>query len=141
MAAKQILYRQRYEKYRYFEPNGKQNEFLQLDSFIRIFSAGNGVGKSALMVNVIANLTAPINHTNKWFKGMGNIRRPNRGRIVSTSTNIQQNIVPELKKWLPQGRFTAEKRGIRDDDFLGLALLLRRAPQKHNRVGLLCYRG
>lgn len=111
MAAKMLALRQRNEKYRFFEPNGKQNEYLALDSFIRIFSAGNGVGKSALMVNVIANLVASERHTNKWFPVYKGVRRPNRGRIVSTNTNIQANIVPELKKWLPRGKYTAEKRG------------------------------
>lgn len=111
MAAKLLLYRERHEKYRTFVPNGKQNEFIQLDSFIRIFSAGNGVGKSALMVNVIANLTAPPRHTNQWFTTYRDFKRPNRGRIVSTNTNIQQNIIPELKKWLPAGKWSCEKRG------------------------------
>lgn len=111
MAAKMLAMRQRNEKYRFFEPNGKQNEFISLDSFIRIFSAGNGVGKSALMVNVIANLTASTRHISPWFKNFTGFKTPNRGRIVSTNTNIQANIVPELKKWLPAGKFIAEKRG------------------------------
>lgn len=110
-AAKTLAYRRKNEKYRYFEPNGKQNEFLGLSTFIKIFSAANGVGKTALMINCIANLVTPIKHNNPYFKNYANFKKPNRGRIVSTKTNIEANIVPELKKWLPQGKYTTIKSG------------------------------
>lgn len=99
------------EKYRYFIPNGKVNEYLQQTDFIRIFSAANGVGKTAVACNIIANLTCSI--YNNFFKisFFENFKKPNRGRIVSTGTNISENIVPELKKWLPKGQYTTSKGG------------------------------
>jgi len=94
------------ERHRYFTPNGKQEEFIQLNDFIRIFSAGNGVGKTALMCNIIASYANPGH--NKYF----NIeKRKTRGRIVSTKTNIQENIIPELQKWLFKGQYKTEKAG------------------------------
>ena len=32
-----------------------------------------------------------------------------RGRIVSSPTNIEKNIIPELEDWFPQGRYKATK--------------------------------
>lgn len=93
------------------------NEFLKLESFVRIFSAANGVGKTAAMVNMIANMTAPERHVNPYFADLLKFKRPNRGRIVSTSTNIQANIIPELKKWLPKDKYLCEKRGKNFDSY------------------------
>lgn len=63
------------------------------------------------MINVIANLILP--DKTKWFDTdfYKDFKRPNRGRIVSNSTNIQANIIPELRKWLPEGSYHTEKRG------------------------------
>lgn len=108
---RELARRKKEERYRYFVPNGKQKEFNDQDSFIRIFSAANGVGKTGNMANVIAHMTCPI--YNKWFDTdfFRNSPKSSRGRIVSTGTNIQANIVPELKKWFPKGQWTTSKGG------------------------------
>ena len=51
------------EKYRYYEPTGKGEEFINAfasgDNFIVLYSAANGVGKTATSVNILANLFWP----------------------------------------------------------------------------------
>ena len=102
------------EKYRYYEPTGKGEEFINAfasgDNFIVLYSAANGVGKTATSVNILANLFWPTGE-NKYFNGKLFKEWPflKRGRIVSTPTNVSKNIIPEMKDWFPAGRYKASK--------------------------------
>lgn len=108
--------RLKFEQYRYYEPSGKGEEFINLvgnnENFIILFSAANGIGKTAAGCNVVANIVFP-NSGNKWFDAplYKNFPYKKRGRIVSTPTNITNNIVPELKRWFPQGKFRTARKG------------------------------
>ena len=103
-----------HEKYRYYEPTGKGeefiNEFASGENFIVLYSAANGVGKTATMTNILANLFWPTGE-NPYFNGKLFKEWPfsKRGRIVSTPTNVEKNIIPEMKNWFPMGRYKASK--------------------------------
>ena len=110
------LYRQLYEKYRYFIPNGKAERFINVvgvdEYFITLFSAANGVGKTASSVNVLAHMFWPVG--NPYFKGpvFEDFPYPlKKGRIVSDATTIAEAIIPEMKKWFPKDRYVTAKRG------------------------------
>jgi len=100
------------EAYRFYEPNGKCEEFINAvgggQNFITLFSAANGVGKTQAGANVVANILFP--GKNDWFKHdlFKNWPFPKRGRIVSDPGNIP-NIVKSLEAWLPKGKYTATK--------------------------------
>jgi len=102
------------ERYRYYEPTGKGEEFIDAfacgDNFIVLYSAANGVGKTATGSNILAHLFFPTGE-NEYFNGKLFKEWPflKRGRIVSTPTNIEKNIIPELKSWFPEGRYTTRK--------------------------------
>lgn len=104
-----------YEKYKYYEPSGKAEEFIHtigdLDKFITLFSAANGVGKTCVGANVLANMfwesenpffTDPLFTNFPWKK---------QGRIVTDGALVGKNIIPELEMWFPQGRYTRRKAG------------------------------
>lgn len=115
-------YRLTHEKFRYYEPNGKCEEFIKEvgggKRFIVFFSAANGVGKTCVAANVVANIIFE-NPDNEWFEYplFRDWPYPKRGRIVSQAANIQKNLVPTLEEWLPLGRYTAKKG---KKDFLSL---------------------
>ena len=102
------------EKYRYYEPSGRAAEFIDAfasgENFIVLFSAANGVGKTATCANLLAHLFWPTGE-NEWFKGPLFKEWPflKRGRIVSGPTNVDKNIIPELKDWFPAGKYRTGK--------------------------------
>lgn len=102
------------EQYRYYEPTGKGEEFIDAfasgENFIILYSAANGVGKTATCANILAHLF--WNGTeNPYFQGEMFKKWPHlkRGRIVSTPTNVEKNIIPELKTWFPKGKYKTGK--------------------------------
>ena len=105
-----------YEQYRYYEPSGKGEEFIDAfasgDNFIVLYSAANGVGKTATVSNILAHLFWNTGE-NDYFNGKLFKEFPfnKKGRIVSTPTNITKNILPELKNWFPKGKYKARKNG------------------------------
>jgi len=102
------------ERCRYFVPNGHQENVINAidpETFIFIDSAANGVGKSALITNIIASMVyGPVSD---WFNTpfFQNFKRPFKGRIVTTHKAAEEKIVPELKKWLIKGTYRARKAG------------------------------
>lgn len=104
-----------HEKYKYYEPSGKVEEFLtelgSLENFITLFSAANGVGKSCAGANVLANMF--WNSDNPYFKHPLFEAFPykKQGRIVTDGALVGKNIIPELEMWFPQGRYTRTKAG------------------------------
>jgi len=109
---------------KYFTPNWKGEEFIKAVAsgkyLISLLSAGNGIGKSCLSVNMICNLLFPS--WNKFFSAelaplWSKWEYLKRWRIVSDATNIKNNIVPELHKWLPKGKYHALKRGKPYDSY------------------------
>lgn len=99
-------------------PNKKCEQFInQVGSnkhFINLFSAANGVGKTAVGVNIVANMC--FKPQNKWFKGQLYEDFPylKRGRIISDPTTIKEKIVPELRKWFPSNRYKTQWQTQKD---------------------------
>lgn len=111
-------YRLECEKFRFYTPNGACETFIREvgedKRLIVLFSAANGVGKTAAAVNIIANIIFGADNTeNEWFNYplYRNWPYPKRGRIVSEGANIEKNVVPSLKEWFPAGRYKASKGG------------------------------
>lgn len=111
--------------HRYYVPTGVSERFinavfasellpsgeLSAYNFISLYSAANGVGKTCLAVNMLANLIWP---TDNAFFGHELIKKwpfPKRIRIVSDPTAISKTIIPELKRWFPKGRYKTDKEG------------------------------
>lgn len=101
----------------YFEPNGPQADFVNLlgrpDPFVEIFSAANGLGKTALIANILRNIIFP--DKNRYFKHpiFEHWPYPKRLRFV-TDPKLVEEIGPfhsEIKKWWPRGRYDAVKGG------------------------------
>lgn len=107
--------RMKYQKYRYYEPSGVAEDFINAfasgDYFILFESAANGVGKTAMASNILANLMFPTD--NPWFRGRLFKEFPflKRGRIITDPSLVEKNIVNELKTWFPVGQYTTSKGG------------------------------
>ncbi len=108
--ALQILaFRKQNEKYRYYIPNGKAEQFIKIVGegkvFVALLSAANGVGKTACGANIVAHLMYPCDCS--WFNYplFKSFPFEKKGRIASDPTTVTQQIVPELEKWLPLFRY------------------------------------
>lgn len=112
--------RTRDESFRYYEPTGKGEEFLNLafggKYFITLFSAANGIGKTFSMVNALANLFWP--NGNKWFQQPLMVNWPylKRVRICSEAENVK-GIVDTMKSVFPAGRYVASPKGKNYDSY------------------------
>lgn len=108
------VFRLKNEQFRFYEPNGKCEEFIAKvgnNNFITLFSAANGIGKTAAGTNIVAHIVWGKESENKYFNHplYKDWPYPKRGRIVSDPKNIVSNLIPALKEWLPEGRYTAVK--------------------------------
>jgi hypothetical protein len=88
-----------------YEPNGKAEEFIQLvgtgKTFITMFVAANGVGKSAAGANIVTNILFGPQSDYFQYPLFQNWPYEKRGRIISDPTTIKEKIIPELNKWFP----------------------------------------
>ena len=109
----EIFRRKLDEKYRSYIPNGKSERFISKVGtnkyFVSLFSAANGVGKTACGANMLAHMMFPCG--GKYFQHLLYTDFPysKNGRIVSDTTTITEQIVPELKKWFPKNRYVTSK--------------------------------
>jgi len=103
------------QKYRFYTPNGKCEEYIKAigggNFFVILFSAANGVGKTCASANIVAHILFGKDSDNKFFDLplFKNWPFKKVGRIVSTPRNVENNIVPALKSWLPANRYEAKK--------------------------------
>lgn len=108
-----LIRRKRISQYKYYVPNGKAERFIGMVGggkyFINLFIAANGVGKTAVEANILANICFPNNK--EWFDYPLYNSWPylRKGRIISDTTTVTKTIVPELHKWFPQGKYTSTK--------------------------------
>lgn len=92
-----------------FIPNVKCEQFIKIigenKTFVNLFSAANGVGKSCVGANIVANIC--FGPQNDFFKHplFENFPYLKKGRIISDPTTIKEKIIPELKKWFPSNRY------------------------------------
>ncbi len=102
------------ERYRFYEPNGKCEEFINGvgsgEYFVGLFSAANGVGKTACGSNIVVNLMYD-NPDNKWFNAplFQKWPYPKKGRIISNPKNLESGLITDFESWMPKGRYTAKK--------------------------------
>ena len=105
----EIVRRLEQEKWRYYEPSVKAEEYIKAialphengeTNFMTLFSAANGVGKTQVSANVVANICWPGH--NKFFEYdlFLDWKFPKRGRIVTDPGNIP-NVIAALKFWSP----------------------------------------
>lgn len=103
------------ERYKFYVPNGKIEQFIKLigsgNVFVALLSAANGVGKTAAGCNILAHILFECSCG--WFdlplfKSFPFLKK---GRIASDPTTIEQQIAPELEIWLPKGKYTPNKAG------------------------------
>lgn len=106
------------EKCQWFVPNGKQQEFIQQvgsdKKFILLYVGANGVGKTALLANILANVC--YGPQNEYFRGLpifDNFPYPKRIRIGTESKNVEAigSIDTEIQTWWPKGRYEGFKNG------------------------------
>lgn len=120
------IFRFQNEKFRFYEPNGKCEEFIgkvgQLNdngqhNFIVLFSAANGVGKTCVSANIVAHILWGKDSENPYFDMplFKDFPFPKKGRIVSDPENLKVNLIPTLKEWFPEGRYKAKKAGKQYD--------------------------
>lgn len=114
---KEYLRRYKEEKYRFFVPNYPSEKFInetaRPDIFMSLFSAANGVGKTATTANMFANILFPGGN-NDYFSHdfYTDFPYPKKFRIVSNEKSIKQEIIPALKEWFPVGRYKTARRGL-----------------------------
>lgn len=82
------------------------------NTFVCLFSAANGVGKTAAGSNMLAHILYGSSG-NEYFDLplFNDFPYPKWGRIVSDPTTVTQTLIPELKKWFPPGRYQTSKSG------------------------------
>ncbi len=107
------------EAIRFFTPNGAQQRYIDAvgdpEAFIIVFSAGNGVGKTAATIAIVAAIIwpelAPQEVFGSWV--YDNWPYPKDFRIISTPQEIADSgsIQREIKKWFPKGQYRAFKNG------------------------------
>lgn len=90
---------------KHFVPNGKQYELIKMfgqdKKFVCMICAANGVGKTAVNINILTNIVYGVQ--NKWFEHPIFQEWPyiKRARIISDPTTIKEKIIPEIEKWFP----------------------------------------
>ena len=116
------VYRLEHEKFRFYEPNGRCEEFIKKvgslgdngeSNFVVLFSAANGVGKTAAGANVVANILWGKDSKNPYFDLplFKDWPFPKKGRIASDPENLKGNLIATLKEWFPLGRYHTSKAG------------------------------
>ena len=107
--------RERANRAQSYIPNGVCENVIDCfgkgDTYLTLLAAANGVGKSALLANLVVSICYGPQST--WFDGPLFREWPHlkRLRIISDPTTIEEKIVPELEKWMPRGRYTPSKGG------------------------------
>lgn len=95
-------------KHRSYIPIGRGQEFIDKvssgENISILLEAANGVGKTMLMVNLLANLFWKVN--NPYFQGklFKNWIYPKKGRIISDPNTITETIIPMLRAVFPINR-------------------------------------
>ncbi len=114
---KELDERKENERCAFFQPNGKQEEFLKLvgsqSDNVYILSAANGIGKTTLVVNLLANLCFGPQNAFFDLPLFRDWPYPKRIRYITDQKNVEESgpFPSEIKKWFPKGRYSASKLG------------------------------
>lgn len=114
---RELEWRQKNERFEFFQPNAKAEAFVSLvgnsPDYPLVFSAANGVSKTATVVNVMANLIWP--GRNRWFdfERFKNWPFPKRIRYITDPELVKDSgpFRQEVLKWFPRNGWTSEKAG------------------------------
>jgi len=114
---KELARRQEEERCRFYVPNAKVSKFIQLvgegTDWIKLIIAANGIGKTAVLSNIIANIC--WGPQNEWFDYpiFRNWPYEKHLRIVTEANDMGDTgtIDKEINYWWPKGRWTASKQG------------------------------
>jgi len=110
-----LLRRRENRKCDFYVPTGVGNEFIRLigngKHFVILLSAANGIGKTTLAVNILANLIFKTSNEFFQFGIFKDFPYPKKARIASDPTTIEQTIIPELKNYFPAGHYGTSKGG------------------------------
>lgn len=105
----ELVRRLEQERWRFFEPSLKAEEFIKAialphedgqTNFMTLFSAANGVGKTQVAANVVANIIWPSDNPYFQYDLFQNWEFPKAGRIVTDPGNIG-NVIKAMKFWFP----------------------------------------
>lgn len=114
---KALEWKRENSKFEFFEPTGKQEEFIKLvgsgSDMVYVFSAANRIGKTTLLVNALASVI--WGSPSPWFEYpiFKSWPYPKRARIV-TDPELAKEAGPihtEILKWWPKGRYAYGKGG------------------------------
>lgn len=94
------------DKYRFYSPIGKMEEFLDNalsgKYLVALMSSANGTGKSTAISNLIWHLTRPCDNPFFQQELMVNWKHKRRIRIVSDTATIKGTLVPMLIEYCPK---------------------------------------
>jgi len=115
----QLIRRVEQDPYMYYTPNGACEEYIKTIGNSRkngkrifLFSAANGVGKTAAGVNIMANIFYQAN--TKWFNYpifTDRWKLPKVFWFITKVSTLQETIEPEIRKWFPKNRYKLSNEG------------------------------
>lgn len=114
---KELARRKEEERCRFYTPNAKIESFIKKvgagGSFINLLIAANGVGKTAVLAEIMANII--WGPQNEYFDLplFRNWPYEKHLRVVTEANDMGSTgtIDKEINFWWPKGRWTAEKQG------------------------------
>jgi hypothetical protein len=114
---RELARRQEEERCRFYVPNAKVEAFIKKTgaggSFINLLIAANGVGKTAVLAEIIANIM--WGPQSEWFDQplFRNWPYEKHLRVVTEANDLGETgtIDKEINYWWPKGRWTASKAG------------------------------
>ena len=114
-----LIRRVEQDPYMYYTPNGACEDYIRTIGQSRkngkrifLFSAANGVGKTAAGINIMANIFYPANE--KWFSDELFTQRwklPKVFWFITKVSTLQETIEPEIRKWFPKDRYKLTNEG------------------------------
>lgn len=114
-----LIQRKQQNPYLFFTPNGAQENIINAignaktnGKRIFLFSAANGVGKTSVSINIMANLFFDSNR--EWFDlplFNDRWRIPKLFWHVTKDSTLKETIEPEIRKWFPPNRYELTNEG------------------------------
>lgn len=114
---REVAWRKSNERFTFFEPNAKSEEFIKLvatkEDYPIAFSAANGISKTATVACLMANLAWPGRNPYFNFERFNNWPWPKRIRYITDPELVKDSgpFRQEILKWFPKGGWTSEKAG------------------------------
>lgn len=117
IAIQALQWRSLNEKFRFYKPNEPCRKYLELigseADMVNILSTSNGLGKTALVANLLANVIWGPQSKAFDYPIFKDWKFPKRVRYI-TNPKLTEAIGPfhsEVARWWPKGQWRAEKAG------------------------------